>query len=1059
MTITKIQSNLKRGNLFRCVKDHLDKYDRESKIKKDTLVLFREADEGKVQVEFIQDRHSTHYISYSEENFYNLFEYVPEGGQAIEKELQKMFGDASDIKEEIEEFNDQFTNVEKAFEVHQLPNSEYNKTNLLSGKTQEENPEPTTVALTIQEHFSKEEQIDGIATRIADNRNYMTDRLKDLRKVKAKMKQLILMKSKMLELALGVRDFTERMEKVITTLNLYLGTGEEIQQLVQGEWASPEEVLSVRQLVLYMDVESMIRMDSKGMDFRNIYEFDDWIMEKPEHLQQVLPEQKGIVCLKPRYENKHYSDNSLENVILNKENKKTYFLIRNGENLFRVAPSWNVGNKLFPSKKELDDIFIHIERDYGIGRKTEETEEIITPDHHKFDDAMEEFEDLSHHYRNTLTLIQGIIDRTGIFPDLQDRGVNFLNASQNENLIHYICDAEEGKLLGDGLPNFRDWQEEVNKKLTKGKRIVGDFGYEFKSNGRLTADDLPPENELFTLDRQKGDYLLFYYERGEQYVSTGWHDSEYRKPKKRASGKVKIDDTNIIAYDYATTELFDHFLNDRLSRMQYMDMIPIIKGIYKNKEKEEKEEAPFLQLIQAEVLKRAPSLSDSQSQRKARELVNWWKFKNKLHRSILADDKKAYRMILKELDRNSEFMSDKHKKILAEVTEELVDDTTLLLYRKNYTNFIKLSTNGEDEIFVHQEEFRYTKTKGLQFVKEERNILFTKYVSEMVTLYQDKKWEEWPKSNEQPKYIRRERFSELVEMLMDKVTGPQEHWNKSEGHEEYELDKYFPIRVGLRSDQREQYVVLQTVQYIKPKKVSQKEQEFEVKTFDFEIKTRKDEDFWLRTTHYHSRHYGEKRRDETMQEFLDKVVAEEENRDTVQNAKGKILTLDWYPENFGEILETYKVVEDYNQRLKDVKNLVNAGLNKLRDDIEEHYEEKANQKYLDAKGDPRNWDSYKSRNPVSKPQGWENIPKLGWYITQALIDGKLKLNDLLEKNFAGLHTMAECFYSEHGKDKWGYSRREIPTFSQKIYNLAKDTQLFTEEQVNEITERLIGIQL
>jgi hypothetical protein len=52
----------------------------------------------------------------------------------------------------------------------------------------------------------------------------------------------------------------------------------------------------VRQQVLAMDEESALNASTGGIDVRSIAAFDQWITSDPANLEQVLPEQRGVVA-------------------------------------------------------------------------------------------------------------------------------------------------------------------------------------------------------------------------------------------------------------------------------------------------------------------------------------------------------------------------------------------------------------------------------------------------------------------------------------------------------------------------------------------------------------------------------------------------------------------------------------------------------------------------------------------------------------------------------------------------------------------------------------------
>jgi hypothetical protein len=144
-----------------------------------------------------------------------------------------------------------------------------------------------------------------------------------------------------------------KMEEAVWTINLYLGKNEEIHRLTKGQPAPPETKIIIRQSVLFMDEESALFARSDGIDIRQIEDFDNWLLEDPTHLQQVIPDQKGIVALHVRRHGKNYEDPWM-NTEMNTANLRwTYFLIKNGDNLYRVYVDIDVGRHLFPTVSEI----------------------------------------------------------------------------------------------------------------------------------------------------------------------------------------------------------------------------------------------------------------------------------------------------------------------------------------------------------------------------------------------------------------------------------------------------------------------------------------------------------------------------------------------------------------------------------------------------------------------------------------------------------------------------------------------------------------------------------
>lgn len=86
-----------------------------------------------------------------------------------------------------------------------------------------------------------------------------------------------------------LQEQVRRMNEGIWTVNLYLGTEEEIVQLTDGESAPAGTPIHVRQLVLAMDEESALFPDEGGMDFRDLAAFDAWVTVPGRPCEPLTP--------------------------------------------------------------------------------------------------------------------------------------------------------------------------------------------------------------------------------------------------------------------------------------------------------------------------------------------------------------------------------------------------------------------------------------------------------------------------------------------------------------------------------------------------------------------------------------------------------------------------------------------------------------------------------------------------------------------------------------------------------------------------------------------------
>lgn len=249
----------------------------------------------------------------------------------------------------------------------------------------------------------------------------------------------------------------EKLMRVITTIELYLGVGEELHQIGQGQLAPEYTPLCFRQQVLFIDEEVGI-YENGGMDFTDIEKFDEWLM-KDKNYCRIIPEEKGIVVLRPRRRRKDYGEGEtavFKNVIWNIENmKRTYFLIRNGENIYRIfTEKLVIPNRLFPLRNEMQELVNKMENETWDKRK-------------------EEIEDEMYQYRKLGLFMQGLIDRTEIFhplplPEIQLFKLHLIDP--DGKFVRFIYDDELA--LPTGRKSFSNWWKDIDSKIQKGSRVL-----------------------------------------------------------------------------------------------------------------------------------------------------------------------------------------------------------------------------------------------------------------------------------------------------------------------------------------------------------------------------------------------------------------------------------------------------------------------------------------------------------------------------------------------------------------------------------------------------------
>ena len=408
-----------------------------------------------------------------------------------------------------------------------------------------------------------------------------------------------------------------KLQRVIQSLSLYLGLDEEIVQFQVGVPAAEEELITFRQLTLYIDEEVGDASDG-GMDINNLEDFENWL-KVPENLKQVFPEPKGMVAFKPRRKPKDYGD-KWDNALMAPRNNTTFFLIRNGGNLYYIySPNISVGRFMFPSEKEMQELWNTMQS----SRWESDREKAI--------------EEVQNNMKLAL-LFQGLIDRTDVFNP--HPVVNLFKGG--EGVVKFLYDGDGG--LDDGRKPFRQFQKEVNETLERGDRIVvvpglPSYKHDHDRYLRFYAYDrsapYPPTEGIFNLDLKKDRYKKNDVLTILAPVTNSWRDTN-----RNFSYVIEKDDTEILAYDKVSLEEAEYYLTNRRDRHNYLDMIPVLKKLVA----ELKHETYLEQMCAATfAFKLKVPIEEVQ------ESIQWWKHKVIRKRPLAADEAKAWRMISKRL--------------------------------------------------------------------------------------------------------------------------------------------------------------------------------------------------------------------------------------------------------------------------------------------------------------------------------------------------------------------------------------------------------------------------
>ena len=363
--------------------------------------------------------------------------------------------------------------------------------------------------------------------------------------------------------------------RVICAYETYLGTKEEVVELI-GEGKTSNEPIHLYQAVRFMDEEYGIvnlekitetsNVEMNDFDYKNIDLFDKWITE---NYKMFIPSERGIVMWRIKRRGKDYGDR-WENMVCNGYNANCYFLIRNGERLYRIfSDVESKDNTMFPTEQQSIEA----------GKKWSMDEE--------FD--QETFIENTLPWKYILIAIQGILDRTDILGTDCQFKTNLILGLYDKEKIVLVRDKERKDLIGDNtMPSWHNYLQENRNKTKVGDRIIitdlwgsknhyigntddSDFIYEHHMDWRRKFVGIPSRRKVYEIkdyDEDWGYKILYFEER--------WYNDT--KKKRTALWLSKDEFFNI---SQTTEKDLKYYLNDRQERENYLDMIPKIKLAYK----------------------------------------------------------------------------------------------------------------------------------------------------------------------------------------------------------------------------------------------------------------------------------------------------------------------------------------------------------------------------------------------------------------------------------------------------------------------------------------------
>lgn len=312
------------------------------------------------------------------------------------------------------------------------------------------------------------------------------------------------------------------VDERLFALELYAGLLEEVIQIRKGTPADPEAPLTIRQMLRYMDEETLIAVTDGGADFGNLKDFDAWVAQD-ENLNRMAPEPRCVVAFKVRRHRKDYGrakdlGTAMAHIAWQKEDAKTYLLLRNGENVFRLMTDQDFEPRMIPLSEELDKPFT--KEGWWNSDRNERDRIPVGPDDFDYDDQVEERRKVVMQYNRIMFLLQGLLDRSEVFNPHPP--MNLSSPDILQRYIHVVRD-EEASLPQANPPEWEAYRDEKNIGIRKGVHVWAWVEIEGKWNSRMGRhNDDYTISGMFTITRVSKDRKTVTVSKPGEGTRCGW---------------------------------------------------------------------------------------------------------------------------------------------------------------------------------------------------------------------------------------------------------------------------------------------------------------------------------------------------------------------------------------------------------------------------------------------------------------------------------------------------------------------------------------------------------
>lgn len=373
----------------------------------------------------------------------------------------------------------------------------------------------------------------------------------------------------------------------VATLSMYTGDGVELIEIKRGADAAPEVPLTLVQEKILCDVELAYFNDvsAASLSVENIQErFFDVMATNQQLVDQIFPTQRCIciAAIREAQVKLGYKPDPHWRVILDKLNKQTFLLIRNGDNISAVySPigSHLAANNLFPSKDVLDKCFFS--HDGAVE---------ITVDSLNYSDVLNDIDRLTLHYKRFLILIAGLQHRLNLlgrfYPDNESFGIFF--PEFQKKYFNFIHDEDGSDLLGEVAEHtLEDFVWQQNMRLSIGSKLICNtnkmaseeaapycWTYSWRravygSDGKTFTRPPVYDYEIVSVEYDKDGYFVRFP------VSSGTSNRTQMAKVRIVESRSEID---YLVLDNLNVDLLNNYITKRKYRKKYLEYMGLFKG-------------------------------------------------------------------------------------------------------------------------------------------------------------------------------------------------------------------------------------------------------------------------------------------------------------------------------------------------------------------------------------------------------------------------------------------------------------------------------------------------